>query len=207
LTQLTNLVKALTASNAAAICASQTPGAAGAMTLTATPVVLDTQRRVLVSCAGNNLAVAFAITGTKNNGIAVGEVLAGTNGGTTESIFDYKTVSSVVISAASTGAVTVGTSAKGSTDWINVESRKEIFSMSVALTLTGAATFSIETTNSHYLASPLFPTSTINVVPSTVTAAVASTVWAPSAIVHAWRLTITAGTGSVAADAVTAGAS
>jgi hypothetical protein len=199
--QPVSISKALTASNAANICASQTPGAAGAMTLTATPVALDTQRRVLVTCAGNNAAITFTVSGTKDSGAAITEIVPGSNTSTTQSVNDFRTITSVVISAASTGAVTVGTSTVGSTDWRNLNYREPAFHADINCVLTGAATFSLELTNSDYLT----PGTTVNAQPTTVVGAAASTSLAVAAPARAWRLTILTGTGTVAADAIQSG--
>ncbi len=195
-----HLSKTLIAANAALICASQTPAGAGALTLTtAAGVTLDTQRRVIITSAGNNAGVTFTITGTNDSGLPRFETVAGANVGISTSLYDYRTVTSVTISGASTGAVTVGTNTTGSTDWKMLDSRTCAFSASVACTVSGTATYSLETTNSSFLT--IGTPSLVNIQPTTIAAATTSAVWVPSSIVHAWRITVTAGTGTVYADA------
>lgn len=195
-----HLSKALIAANATLIAASQTPGAAGALTLTSTAVVLDTQRRVIITSAGNNSGVTFTITGVNDSGLPRVETVAGANAGVSASLYDYRTVTSVTISAASTGAVTVGTNTTGSSDWKLVDSRTASFSMSVACTVTGTITYGLETTNSSFLAIGN-PTAGPFIQATTIAASAASAIWVPAALVRAWRITITAGTGTVFADA------
>jgi hypothetical protein len=201
MTTLSQVTKTLIAGNAALICASQTPGAAGAMTLVASPVTLDTQRQVLITCAGNNAGVTFTLTGTKDTGQTISEIIAGSNAGTSVSLWSYRTITSIVISGASTGAVTVGTNTTGSSDWKNVDSIKDgAFGMSIACTVTGTVTYSIEVTNGSYLrgtAPTPFATS--------IAAAVANQMLNLTAPIHAWRLTVTAGIGSVLAEAIEQG--
>lgn len=197
-----HLSKALIAANAALIAASQTPGAAGALTLTGTTVVLDTQRRVIITSAGNNSGVSFTITGLNDTGLPRFETIAGANVGVSVSLYDYRTITSITINGASTGALTVGTNTTGSTDWKMVDGYAPSFNMTVSCWLTGSVTYSLETTNSAFLTQPLANPANINITSTTVTAATGAAVWAPVSIVHAWRLTVTAGTGTAFADSV-----
>lgn len=88
--------------------------AAGAVTLNGSLVtsgvaVLDQPRRVLFTSAGNDSGITFTITGTDWNNVPASEVLTGANATTVYTIYDYKTVSSVVASGASAGNVSIGT--------------------------------------------------------------------------------------------------
>jgi hypothetical protein len=116
----------LTAASANAICLSQTPAGAGALTLNGALVsggvaVLDTARRVLITCAGNESTKTFTLTGTSYNGKVQSETLAGPNATTVQSVLDYKTVTSITISAAAAGAITVGTSGVASSRWLRLD--------------------------------------------------------------------------------------
>jgi hypothetical protein len=117
----------LAAADADGICLSQTPGAAGALTLNGALVsggvaVLDAARRVLITAAGNESAKTFTITGTSYNGQTQSETVTGPNATTAQSVLDYKTVTSVVISAAAAGAITVGTNGVASSRWMRLDS-------------------------------------------------------------------------------------
>ena len=117
----------LAAADADGICLSQTPGAAGALTLNGALVsggvaVLDAARRVLITAAGDESAKTFTITGTSYNGQTQSETVTGPNATTAQSVLDYKTVTSVVISAAAAGAITVGTNGVASSRWMRLDS-------------------------------------------------------------------------------------
>lgn len=116
----------LAAADADGICLSQTPGAAGALTLNGALVsggvaVLDAARRVLITAAGNESAKTFTITGRSYNGQTQSETVTGPNATTAQSVLDYKTVTSVVISAAAAGAITVGTNGVASSRWMRLD--------------------------------------------------------------------------------------
>lgn len=88
--------------------------AAGAVTLNGSLVsdgvaTLDQPRRVLFTSAGNDSGITFTIVGTDWNGGAATEVLTGANATTTYTVYDYKTVTSIVASGASAGNVSIGT--------------------------------------------------------------------------------------------------
>lgn len=116
----------LAAASANAICLSQTPAAAGALVLNGATVsggvaTLDNARRVLITCVGNESAKTFTLTGTSYNGKVQSETLTGPNATTVQSALDYKTVTSITISAAAAGAITVGTSAVASSRWLRLD--------------------------------------------------------------------------------------
>lgn len=116
----------LTAASANAICLSQTPSGAGALTLNGALVsggvaTLDTARRILITCAGNETGKTFVLTGTAANGKVQAETLAGPNATTVQSTLDFKTITSITISAAAAGALTVGTSAVASSRWLRLD--------------------------------------------------------------------------------------
>lgn len=88
--------------------------AAGTVTLNGSLVsggvaTLDQPRRVLFTSAGNDSGITFTITGTDWNNVPASEVLTGANATTTYSVYDYKTVTSIVASGASAGNVSIGT--------------------------------------------------------------------------------------------------
>ena len=117
----------LTAADADGICASQTPAGAVNLTLNGALVsggvaVLDAARRVLITTVSDESAKTFTITGTSYNGRVQSETIAGPNATTGQSALDYKTVTSVAISAAATGAVTVGTNGVASSRWVRLDS-------------------------------------------------------------------------------------
>lgn len=126
---------------ATSICALQTPSGAGELTINGTlattvPVAgaggsdvasaalvrFPTPARVYITCAGNNAGRTFTITGTIQSpntfgsGIAVTETVTGANTNTVASSKLYSSVTSITISGASTGTVTVGHSGTATLD-------------------------------------------------------------------------------------------
>lgn len=115
----------LALASANAICLSQTPSA-GALTLNGATVsggvaVLDTGRRVLITTASNESAKTFTITGTNWSGSIISETIAGPNATTAYTALDFKTVTSVTISASAAGAVQVGTNDIASSPWARMD--------------------------------------------------------------------------------------
>ena len=93
--------------------------AAGTVTLNGSLVssgtaTLDQPRRVLFTSAGDDSGITFTVTGTDWNNMPASEVLTGANATTTYTVYDYKTVTSVVASGASAGNVSIGTNAVAS---------------------------------------------------------------------------------------------
>jgi hypothetical protein len=89
---------------------------AGAVTLNGSLVsggvaTLDQPRRVLFTSAGNDSGITFTVNGTDWNNMPVSEVVTGANATTVYTVYDFKTVTSVVASGASTGNVSIGTNA------------------------------------------------------------------------------------------------
>jgi len=98
--------------NAAAI---QGPGALPLVT--STGVVLDTQRRLLITATGNESANMFTVVGLNQANMTVSEVITGPNASTTQSNLDFRTVLSVRALATTSGTVSVGTDGAGSSLW------------------------------------------------------------------------------------------
>jgi len=106
----------LAAASANNICLSQTPLAAGALTIngalaTAGVATLDKPRRVLFTFAAGEATngTVMTITGTDWNGNKATETVAGVNIGTAQTVYDYATVTAISINKAAAGAMTVGT--------------------------------------------------------------------------------------------------
>ena len=109
----------LASASANAIALSQTPSA-GALALNGAlasggVATLDTARRVLFTFAADETGHSFVVTGTDWQGVVISETVAGTTAGTVYTAQDYKTVTSITISANATGALTVGTNGIAST--------------------------------------------------------------------------------------------
>lgn len=115
---ITKIVGPLAAAVANSICLSQTPAGAGALTLNGALVsggvaTLAVPSRITIASAGNDSGKTFVVAGTDHSGNAITETITGPNTATVTSILTYKTVTSVTISAAAAGAITVGNAQSG----------------------------------------------------------------------------------------------
>jgi hypothetical protein len=142
----------LTAASDNCISVSQTPGAAGNLTITGTAATagvatLDTQRRVLLTFAASEVGHTFVVYGTKQGGTSISETVAGTGIGTVATNQDFLTVTRVSISAAATGAINVGTNGVGSTDWQSIDTMRQPVNVAFqAVVGAGTVNYSIQTT-------------------------------------------------------------
>jgi hypothetical protein len=114
--------KTLAAASVNNIAQSQTPGAAGNLTLNGSAVAggvatLDTQRQVLISQAADETGHTFTVYGATDSGAAISEAVAGSSGASVHTVQSFKTVTRVAISAAATGALQVGTNGVGAAPW------------------------------------------------------------------------------------------
>lgn len=103
------------------ICQSQSPGGAVALTLNGTTVAggvayMPSQPvpcNIYITSAANDSARTFTVVGTvyagNGIGLAVTEVITGADTSTVSSVKKYNTITSITISGASAGALTVGT--------------------------------------------------------------------------------------------------
>lgn len=217
------VTKVLIAANAANIAGSQTPAATSFLTLTSSPVTLDTQRRVLVTYGDEAANRTLLITGTNQSGVTIQETVAIPSGasGTVATNQDFLTVTSIYNPGSSgfTAALTVGTNTTGSTLWQATNAWVTRFSLGILTTISGSVTYSIE-----YTLDELEPTTPGNVAsgaafgplgalpPICVPVAVANmsglsagATGESNVPAYAWRLTVTAGTGSVTARGLQAG--
>jgi len=198
----------LAAASANNICLSQTPAGAGALTLNGALVVsgvavMDSPRRVLITAASSNeSAKTFTVTGIGANGNTVSEAITGPSSGTAQSVLDYKTVTSITISAAAAGAITVGTSGVGGSKWVVFDAFAPSL-ISLQCNVTGTINYTVQTTlNDPY--DPITPVAPASVVwvSSSDTAVVGATANQQSNFMFApvyARILINSGTGSVAA--------
>ena len=219
-----SVTKHLTSASANCVCLSQTKGAAGNLVLNGgsvttkplgvfgadiTLAALDTQRRIAIVSDGDDSAITAHIYGFRQNGQPINEVLALTNTGTATSNLDYLNVSTIAVSGAVANHVTIGSSAKGSTDWFMANFHLTPFEIDILDEVMGAVTWNLETTNDTYWTTPSGPGDTtpqpnVNAVLNGSTIAQQATLDAP---VSGYRFTITAGTGTLAAQAIQAGIS
>jgi hypothetical protein len=160
----------LSAASANTICLSQTPSA-GALLINGASAsggvaTLDVPRRVLITTTGNESAKTFVITGTDLTGNVVSESVAGPNIGTAFSQIDYKTVTSITISASAAAALTVGTNGAASSAWVRFDEWAPP-SISIQCVASGTVNYTVQQT----LNDPNSPTNPVGY---------ASVTWFPS---------------------------
>jgi len=161
---------------------------------------LDTPRRILFTTAANESAKSATLIGTDYNGTPVTEVLALTNIGTSYTNLDFRTISSITISAAAAGAITVGTNTVASSMWVRFD-EYSLPQTSIQATVNGTVNYTIQQT----LQDPTSPTNPVlpyqvNWVNSADPAVVNSsaTVQSNYTYVPVWaKVTLNSGTGSV----------
>lgn len=210
MSQSVYFTKSLAGANSAGIAASQTPSGAGNLTLTASPVVLDTPRQVLLTFAADETGHTFTITGypsiTASN-TPISETIAGT-AGTVASTRMYGQVTSIAISDAAAGAITAGTNGVGASHWVSSNYQLADANWSIGCVVAGTVNFTIQYTYDDFWSVPFgqsqgsVPTAWNDPILASVTASGETTFGNP---ITGWRLLINSGTGSVAVRAVEAG--
>jgi hypothetical protein len=205
--------KSLTAPSANCIALAQSVAAGANAILNGASAVagaftLDTPRRIAIVSSGNDAANTAVISGGRGRGQGLNEVLALTNGGTAVSALDYLSGGTVAFPQGTAGNVTIGTDTIGSTDWTVPNYNITPFSLDVQVQLSGAVTYSFETTNTPKFWDPpqgkgaVTPQPVVNEFTQGATAGLGITLSTP---VTGYRLTITAGTGTLTAQALQAG--
>lgn len=154
------ITKALTAADDDNIALSQTPLAAGNLTLAGVAAsggvaTLDSQRRVIITSAGDDSGTTFTIFGTNSNGSFVKDSFAGAAVGVAQSHIDFKTVTQIAVSAATAGAVKAGTNTVGSSHWVRADPHLTPFEISLMTQLvSGSGTISVDYTYDEFLPEP-----------------------------------------------------
>lgn len=145
----------------AAICAAQTLGAAGALTINGTlvdQVALNSpmatrrvflngiQRTVSISSTGDLTGVNFTITGKDSNGAVVTETRAGPNNSTVETTAQFQEITSVTVNGAVGTAVTLGTGSVGATQWFKTDYFRNPVNFGLYVDLTSTANVTVQYT-------------------------------------------------------------
>lgn len=145
------VVGPLVAAAANNIATSQSPAGAVAVTLngslvTAGVAILDVARRVLITSAADDRTVTFRITGTNSDGNPIRQTVTGSNGSTVASTADFKTVTEILTSGATTGAITVGTNGVAGSRWVIPDEHISPFNISLGVIISGTVNYTIEYT-------------------------------------------------------------
>lgn len=214
------------AADAAAIVASNTPAAAGTLTLVGggSSVTLDVARKVLVTFGAEAVARTIKISGTNHYGNPIYETLDVTAGAgsTVATTQDFLTVTEVRVYAAWTAAMTVGTNGVASSPPFVVDLARNPINIAFGFDVTGTVNYTLEETYDD-------PNSTMNQdqqgawpqpYPSISPGSNIPPVWWNDAAIatkaadfqgtvtaafFAFRLTLNSGTGSVKMQAIQAG--
>lgn len=144
----TYTVGPLAAASANNIALSQTPTTTltinGALA-TGGVATLDTPRRVLVTTAGAESGKTLTIVGTTFGNSVVTDVLALPSTGTVASVIDFKTVTSMTISSAAAGAMTVGTNGTAGSAWFMCDAYASP-NISLQVTVSGTLNYTVQQT-------------------------------------------------------------
>jgi hypothetical protein len=201
---ITVTVGPLTAATGNNIALSQTPGGAGAITLngslvTAGVAIIGNAQQIKLTTADSTHTAV--ITGTSWAGDTISETVA-FNGSNVTSVLSYKTVTSIVVNAALTGALTVGTSGVGYSPWVRMDEWADA-QVSMQFDVTGTVNYTVQSTmdDPNSATDPVLP-SAVNWVTTNDTNVVGATgslqsnyLFAPTFI----RVLLNSGTGSVTA--------
>lgn len=162
---------------------------------------LDTPRRVILTSGGNDSAKTFTVSGTADGYTPISEVVTGANIGAASTALIYKTVTSIIPSAATAGTLTVGTNGVSTTRWVRFDDYAGNAQVAIQCTVTGTVNYTVQQT----LQDPNDPTSPVADeavvwVDSPDSAVVAATATKQSKYdtVPIWaRVVLNSGTGSV----------
>lgn len=209
------LTLSLAAASANNIAISQTIGGAGNLTIngsTATGGVatLDTQRRVLITSAGNDSGISFTVYGTNQGGASISEKITGGNIAAVATQQDFLTVTRVATSGAAAAAVTVGTNGVGSTPWQLVNTQITPDEIGFGVGVTGTVNCSVEYTYDSFLAPIAIYAPPVVPIPTPIPHSVLNGITANSDgtidwPIHAWRLTMNSGSGTAKLTGIQAG--
>jgi hypothetical protein len=137
-----------------AVCASQTPADAGYLTIDGANAsggvytAPTNPRRLSITTAANESAKTFTITGTDRNGNPMVYTTAGASSATTTVYtVDFQTITSVYVSAATAGAITIGFAAQGATGWIPLDRHSSpVIGIGIELSTGANLTFTMQST-------------------------------------------------------------
>jgi hypothetical protein len=144
---ITISVGPLTAATGNNVALSQTPGASGPITLNGSlvsggvAVIGNAQQIKLTTTDSTHTAV---VSGTSWAGDPISETVT-FNGTNVSTVLSYKTVTSIVVNAALTGAITVGTSGVGSSGWARMDEWANT-QVTMQFDVTGTVNYTVQST-------------------------------------------------------------
>lgn len=152
--QPVKIAVAFAAGSANGICLSQTPLAAGNLTIAgalasggiATLCADGLERQVLLTFAGNDAGRTFTIFGTNGSGGVISETLSGADIATSASVLYYRTVTRIAVDAATAGALTVGTNGVGASTWQTMNIHAQPVNIIAAVVVSGTVNYTLQYT-------------------------------------------------------------
>ena len=97
------------------------------------------QRTVTITSAGNISTSTFTITGYDVQNNLVATTLTGPNATTVSTTTEFNLVTNVAVGTTATQAFTVGTGSAGTTNWVQTDTFKTPFAVTVACNITTTA--------------------------------------------------------------------
>ncbi len=133
------------------VCQAQSKAGAGTLTIngalaTSSVATMDVPRHVSIYAASDNSAKTFTITGTDRYGAALTETITGPNATTTKGSYNFKTITSVSVDAATVGNVEVGSADELESQWIPVNYRMAGVSYDVDQSASASFTHNVQYT-------------------------------------------------------------
>ena len=133
------------------ICASQTPLAAGNLTIAGAlasggAVSLNHAHLITIASDGADSGRTFTITGTDYRGVALTEAVTGPASTTTQSTKYFKKVIQVAVDAATAGAIIVGVDGRSVSDWIMLDRNIDPFNIGFGVDISATLTYTVQHT-------------------------------------------------------------
>jgi len=138
---------------------SLTPSGAVTGTVTVgsyTRATMDVARRILFTTTADESANVATLTGTNWAGDAISESLTLVSTSTVSAVLDYKTLTTVTMSAAAAGNISVGTSQVASSQWIFLDAWA-MSQIGIQCTVSGTVNYTVQQT----LDDPSSPTNSV----------------------------------------------
>ena len=184
------------------IATTQTPGGAGALTITAKTFTNPTY--VTVTSGGSSEAGKnFTVVGTDSSGNALSSTIVGPGvGATVTTTRAYLTVTSITVDTATTGAITAGWAQSGNSKPCPMDQYQSPFNVGMGVVVSGTVNYTVQHTFDNVLDSTVTPTWFNHPVMASLTANQDGNYAFP---VKAIRLKINSGSGTAALTILQAG--
>ena len=140
------------ATDADGICASQTPSGASNLTINGVlasggVATLGAVSAVTITGGSDESGKTFTVYGTDHYGLAISESITGPNATTVVSTKSYKTITQIAVSAATTGAITVGVNGTGISRAIPLDIHNQAgFFVNMGIDVTGTIDLTVQHT-------------------------------------------------------------